>query len=99
MDASAHDESLGDPPVASNGAGLRGPAQAFLRARTRDDPVPVAEPDPGAGDAVLFPELVDPRAQAGELGRRLGVVALRENVPKLRAPLGRALDVSTDVPK
>ena len=84
-------------PSGPAGRRLGGPAEPVLGAGSRDDPVAVAEADPGAGDAVLFPELVDPRAQCGELGCGCGIVPLREGVPELGAPLRRALDVRTDV--
>src|SRR4051794_15953333 len=72
---------------------LGGALESLFDSRAGDDVVAVAKTESGFQRALLVPETVEVRAEALELGRNIGVVALGQDVPQLRPPLARLLDL------
>jgi hypothetical protein len=76
---------------------LRGSFETLFEPCALDDRVAVAEAAPHFRLSVLVPEARDLLFELSMLGRDVVVVALSEDVQKLGAPLGSALNLEPDV--
>ena len=85
------------PGAGEEKTALRGSFETLFEPCAFDDRVAVAETAPYLRLSVLVPEARDLVFELGVLARHDLVVALGEDVQKLGAPLGGALDVEPDV--
>ena len=76
---------------------LSGSFETLFEPCALDDRIAVAETAPYLRLSVLVPEARDLLFELSMLGRDVVVVALTEDVQKLGAPLGGALDLEPDV--
>src|SRR5207302_932125 len=75
----------------------RGALEPFLDPGSGDDVIAIAEAESCLQRALLVPEVVEPVAQALELGGGAGVIAVGQKVPELRPALARQLDLVVDL--